>query len=222
MISIKYIFKTFLCVLALFVFMVSAGAEEPAPGTISMTLGDSAYTFNNNMVSCIETLDNGNKRITIGLSDREQKVELMITIDCSAKAITGEQHLNTTYNNIMIMFKSSKGNFVVIPPVRMAKSESINYIEKNSRKGKRKFRKRKARWHGMRRGERLASGKGIIRHGQMKDKTFSMVLVPVVENGSVTELKGTFSGLVRAGKNNFQRGQYINIKNGKFHVEVAR
>ena len=68
--------------------------------------------------------------------------------------------------------------------------------------------------------KKLAAGKGVIRRKGMEGSSLFLVITPVISNGKIVELKGTFSGIAKAGINQFQKGRFINVKNGRFRVSV--
>ena len=189
---------------------------------ISMTVNSKEYNFFDNPKALIKHFDSGKSQIIIGVTDTVLKAELIISINCIIGQELSEINFSTQNDQIMIIFKSSyDDSFVIVPSIRLAKDNN-DYIIKQSilKDGSGTvFKKSKPDWSGMTKAARLSTGKGIIHHKEFDNTDFVINIKPVIKEGIVVSLNGSFSGKAK-GKNNLQPDSFINILNGKFQVEV--
>lgn len=87
------------------------------------------------------------------------------------------------------------------------------------RKVKVRYRKHRPTWVGKSRKERIDSGDGIHKDNKYKDTSFVLRLTPVIVDGKLTAVTGTFAGVVvyNEGLNPVQK---TTIQNGKFSMQV--
>jgi hypothetical protein len=230
-VKIKYIS---LCSFFLLFFLIqvntpgyskSAGLEA---NSLRVTIDNKKYVFTGNTRVGIKNLRNERVRLTIGLEDRKEKVELFISIDCHRGDLFNETRFTTKYNSITMVFKSKNVNFLMNSPVRLIpeSDNGISYVEKGVKGRKGSGKKVKPRWKGMKRSERLASGHGVVRNRKMEGTSLFVTIKPVIENGRIIRFGGFFSGVTKPAKYTFGRksgiGSLILIKNGEFSVEVKK
>ena len=230
--KIKTYFKLLFCLLVLSLIFQPAWAkkgDDMELNTLELITPDKTYTFTK-VVAVMRDINKEIKRIEIGLSDKDQKAELFFSVFCQIGMEERRQIVNTSAHDIQFIFKSMQGSLVILPPVQFPKSRNMQYVvksQKATRNGQYSFTRKEADWARMSRAEKLASGKGIIRNRGMEQSSFSLTLKPVVENGKVTEISGSFSGVgAYTGEalfNRYKSDQKEVLQgnfNGKFRVEV--
>lgn len=74
-------------------------------------------------------------------------------------------------------------------------------------------------WVGKTRQQRIDSGDGVIREEKYRDTSFMVRLVPVLVNGKVVRIDGTFAG-VMVYNEGMKPGTRIPLQNGQFSVRV--
>jgi hypothetical protein len=200
---------------------VSAASIDLPINSLSMTVGQSHINFNSNMKAMIEKRDNGMTRISIGVEDKKQDIEMLIQADVPSWDGINPQYVQTQTDSIMFMLKHEKGSVFVIPAIRFAKDSGKQYVERvRSANNAVRFEKRSPDWTKMTKAQRLATGRGVIRNQGMEGSSFFVKFEPVVKNGSVQAIVGTFSGMASMGKNRYQKGDFVNIMDGQFNIEV--
>jgi hypothetical protein len=189
--------------------------------SLSMTVGQSHIQLINNMKAMIETRHNGMTRISIGVEDKKQDVEMLIQADVPSWDGIHPQYVQTQTDAIMFMLKHKKGAVFVVPAIRFAKDTGKQYIQRvRSPNNTVKFQKRSPDWTRMSKAKRLATGRGVIRNQGMEGSSFFVKIKPVVKNGTVKAIVGSFSGIASIGKNRYQKGNFVNIMDGQFNIEV--
>jgi hypothetical protein len=189
--------------------------------SLSMTVGQSHIQLTNNMKAMIEQRENGITRISIGVEDKKQDIEMLIQADMPSWDGLNPQHVQTQTDSIMFMLKHEKGSVFVIPAIRFAKDSGTQYVQRlRSSNNTVKFQKRSPNWTKMTKAQRLATGRGIIRNQGMEGSSFFVKIAPVIKNGTVQAITGSFSGMASMGKNRYQNGDFVNIMDGQFNIEV--
>jgi hypothetical protein len=201
---------------------VSAANNNLPINSLSMTVGQSDINLKDNMRAMIEKRENGTTRICIGVEDKKQDIEMLIQADLPSWDGINPQYVNTQTNSIMFMLKHEKGSVFVIPAVRFAKDSGKKYVHRVKSKGIVKFQKRSPDWTRMTKAKRLETGRGVIRNQGMEGSSFFLKIKPIVKNGTVQAIVGTFSGMASMGKNRYQKGDYVNIMDGQFNIEVSK
>jgi len=200
---------------------VSASSIDLPINSLSMTVGQSHINLMNNMKAMIEKRDNGMTRISIGVEDKKQDIEMLIQADMPSWDGISPQYVQSQTDSIMFMLKHEKGTVFVIPAIRFAKDSGRQYVHRVRLSNNTvKFQKRSPDWTRMTKAQRLATGRGVIRNQGMEGSSFFVKIEPVVKNGLVRAIVGTFSGMSSMGKNRYQKGDFVNIMDGKFNIEV--
>lgn len=213
--------------LAAAVFMSAAplGAlDDLASGTVAAVIDGRKLSFAG-AVGTVERTRGGNTRITIALADRTRRVELTIAAECEEIEPEGEMRFTSEYNDVLMVYKTRKGGFTIMPAVRLAKDSGLRYVPARTRgDGKRVHdgsgKKERPEWSSMDRAERLASGKGVIRNRRMEGSVLYLALTPSGDGGKIAELRGTFSGTAKTGGGIRGGGRFITVQDGRFRVPV--
>ncbi|KPA12565.1 conserved hypothetical protein, secreted [Candidatus Magnetomorum sp. HK-1] len=209
--------------LSVWCFNVSAATTTVPINSLSMTVGQSQINFPGNMKAIIEKRDNGVTRITIGVEDKVQRAELLIQADIPSWDGQNPKYIQTQTDSLMFMLKHENGSVFIIPSIQFAKDSGKKYVQRVRKAGKAtNFSKASPDWVRMSKSERLATGRGIIRNQGMEGSSFFVMIQPVVENGHVKKITGTFSGVASMGQNRFQKGEFVNIMDGQFNIEVRQ
>ena len=200
---------------------ISAAKTNLPINSLSMTVGQSHIKLNNNMKAMIEKQDNGTTRICIGVEDKKQDIEILIQADLLSWDGINPQYVHTQRDSILFMLKHEKGTVFVIPPIRFAKDSGKQYVHRlRSLNNTYTFQKRSPDWTRMTKAQRLATGRGVIRNQGMEGSSFFLKIEPVVKNGLLNAIVGTFSGMASMGKNRYQKGNFVNIMDGEFNIGV--
>jgi len=208
--------------LSIWCLNVSASTKIPK-NSLSMIVGQNQINFSGNMKAIIEKQDNGATRILIGVEDKEQRAELFLRADIPSWDGQNSKYIQTQTHSLMFMLKHENGSVFIIPSIQFARDSGKKYVKKVKTTGKSvDFRKVSPDWVRMTKSERLATGRGIIRNQGMEGSSFFVMIQPVVENGHVKSITGTFSGVANMGHNRFQKGEYVNIMDGQFNIEVRQ
>ena len=203
-------------------FPVFAAITVPI-NSLSMTVGQSQINFQGNVKAIIETKDNGLTRISIGVEDKSQRAEMFIRADLPSWDVNSASYLQTQTNSIMFMLKHTNGSVFIVPSIQFARDSGKRYVKRVRTPGNPiEFRKASPDWIRMSKAERLATGRGIIRNQGMEGSSFFVMIQPVLENGQVKAITGTFSGVASMGPNRFQKGEFVNIMDGQFNIEVRQ
>jgi len=209
-------------VLACYMPVYAANTNIPI-NSLSMTVGQSHINLTNNMKAMIEQRENGVTRISIGVEDKKQHIEMLIQADVPSWDGLNPQYVQTQTDSIMFMLKHEKGSVFVIPAIRFAKDSGRQYVHRvRVSKDTVKFQKRSPDWTRMTKAQRLATGRGVIRNQGMEGSSFFVKIAPVVKNGAVKAIVGSFSGMASMGKNRYQKGDFVNIMDGQFNIEVSQ
>ncbi|MGK5090874.1 hypothetical protein WDW89_02520 [Deltaproteobacteria bacterium TL4] len=199
-------------------FSLSADPGQLGTGQLKFKIGEKDYLFLNAQ-GTVETKA-GQKVITVGLKDAQQKTKLYITAFLADEAL--ENHLSTQYHEISLMFKDPDASIFVMPAVRLARQTSFLYAQKVGTGRNIRYVRTAPDWANMSRKERLDTGKGVIRRKQMEDTAFFLNLYPTLKNGQLVELKGVFSGVVKQKNSTTQAMQNTTINDGEFRVIVQQ
>jgi len=191
--------------------------------SLSMTVGQNQINFQGNVKAIIEEKDNGITRISIGVEDKTQRSEMFIRADVLSWDGNSTRYLQTQTDSLMFMLKHTNGSVFIVPSIQFAKDSGKRYVKRIRSPGKPvEFKKASPDWVRMSKAERLATGRGIIRNQGMEGSSFFVMIQPVVENGNVKAITGTFSGVASMGANRFQKGEFVNIMDGQFNIEVRQ
>lgn len=110
-----------------------------------------------------------------------------------------------------------------LPECRQGYSEKCLNLAKAHRLKRKKLRVRYIKhgptWVGKSRKQRIESGDGVLREEKYKDTTFVVKLTPVIVNGKLTAVNGTFTGVVIYNEG-LSPAQKATIQNGKFSMQV--
>jgi len=216
------------CYLGMILWLVFAGnmpvsaANTGLPiNSLSMTVGQSHINLTDNMKAMIETRNNGITRISIGVEDKKQDIEMLIQADVPSWDGINPQYVQTQTDAVMFMLKHEKGSVFVIPAIRFAKNTGKQYVRRvRTSNNTVDFQKQSPDWTRMTKAKRLATGRGFIRNQGMEGSSFFVKIEPVVKSGTVTAIVGTFSGMASIGQNRYQKGNFVNIMDGQFNIEV--
>ncbi|MBF0453028.1 MAG: hypothetical protein HQK75_20165 [Candidatus Magnetomorum sp.] len=221
--SIKWCLGT-MAALMLNTYCLPVCANITVPiNSLSMTVGQSQINFQGNVKAIIETRDNGLTRISIGVEDKNQRSEIFIRADVPSWDGNTSKYLQTQTDSLMFMLKHANGSVFIVPSIQFARDSGQRYVQRVKSPGKPvEFRKASPDWVRMTKAERLATGRGIIRNQGMEGSSFFVMIQPVVENGHVKAITGTFSGVASMGANRFQKGDFVNIMDGQFNIEVRQ
>ncbi len=209
-------------------FLVSAapaGAlDDLAPGTVTAVIDGKTLTFSG--AAGLVERRGGIVRFTIALADRGKRVELTISGQCDELEPGVEARLTAEYNEVMMIYKTARGGFTIMPAVTMAKDSGHRYVPERVRGDGRRVHdgrggKQGPEWASMGRAERIASGKGVIRNRRMEGSALYLAVTPAGSGGSFTELRGTFSGTAKSGAGRHGGGRMITIRDGRFRVAVG-
>jgi hypothetical protein len=201
---------------------VFAASNNLPVNSLSMTVGQSDI-YLHDIKAMIKKRDNGTTRICIGVEDKKQDIEMLIQADVPSWDGISPQYVHTQTDSIMFMLKHKKGSVFVIPAIRFAKDSGRKYVQRvKSSKGTVSFQKSSPDWTRMTKAKRLETGRGVIRNQGMEGSSFFVKITPIVKNGAVQSIVGTFSGMASMGKNRYQKGDYVNIMDGQFNVEVSK
>ncbi|ETR70199.1 MAG: hypothetical protein OMM_03412 [Candidatus Magnetoglobus multicellularis str. Araruama] len=201
---------------------VSAATITVPINSLSMTVGQCQINFQNNMKAMIQERNNGSTRISIGVEDKRQDMEMLIQTDVHSWDGINAQYVQTQTDDLMFMLKHEKGSVFIIPALRFAKDSGVKYVHQVRTANKVRFQKEFPDWTRMTKARRLATGRGVIRNQGMEGSSFFVKIQPVLENGHVKAIKGTFSGMASMGKNRFQKGDFVSIMDGQFNIEVSQ
>lgn len=106
---------------------------------------------------------------------------------------------------------------------RQGYTERCLKLAKEQRAKKKKirvhYRKHGPTWVGKSRKERIDSGDGVHKDNKYKDTTFTLRLTPVIVDGKLTAVNGTFAGVVVYNEG-LNPAQKATIQNGKFSMQV--
>lgn len=82
-----------------------------------------------------------------------------------------------------------------------------------------RYKKHKPTWIGKSRSERIQSGDGVHKDSKYEDTSFVLRITPVIVDGKLTAVNGTFAGVVvfNEGMNPAQKTA---VQNGKFSMQV--
>lgn len=82
-----------------------------------------------------------------------------------------------------------------------------------------KYSKHGPTWVGKSREERIATGDGIMREEKFKDTSFILRLVPVLNGGKMTQITGSFAG-VMVYNEGMNPAVKLPVQNGQFDLQV--
>lgn len=82
-----------------------------------------------------------------------------------------------------------------------------------------KYSKHAPTWVNKTRSERIASGDGIVREEKYKDTSFILRLTPVIHGGKVTQVTGSFAG-VMVYNEGMNPAVKLPVQNGKIDLQV--
>ncbi|MGK5091990.1 hypothetical protein WDW89_08250 [Deltaproteobacteria bacterium TL4] len=203
---------------SLFGFSPLWGADpsQLAIGSLQFKIGDQSYSMDKAIG--VVTQEGTQQTITVALSDAEKKIE--VAINASVPNASVDRRLNTEYHDISFLVKTTAISVYVMPEVQLAKYSGLLYTERQGEGRNERFERKAPEWVSMTRAQRIATGQGVIRNKTMEGTDFQLNLAPVLLNGKIIELKGTFAGIVKLGDNSTGEVSQQVLNDGAFRVSV--
>ncbi|MCB1157069.1 MAG: hypothetical protein H7A25_18020 [Leptospiraceae bacterium] len=152
-------------------------------------------------VQCVLETRRGNSQLFIDLLDTEQKIKFSISVNYNASLSHSENHFSSEYNSLTAFFNSPDGGFLIYPAVVLRPDEQSKD------------------WKGLSREERIWKGKGVSVSKEMQGLVFYLNTIPVSSKGSLVELQGSFSGIVKLGSR--ESTHLSELNEGEFRVPVS-
>lgn len=160
-------------------------------------------------------------RIFFGVKDTASGFQILITAEVEPGAELGPLTLTTEDNQLSVVLQTRRAVYMVMPHLQLAKPHPNDKSHRGEvTNGKTHYRSELPEWHRLSRAERVKRGAGIIRNGAFRDTLFTLRISPVITDGRVVSIAGSFAGRVLA---DIQRPNEILtlIQSGSFVVPVT-